>query len=257
MLSVDTCLFVGTCPFRHIPSAPAELARLKSDAHLSRAVATGFASIFYHDPSEGLRRDLAAYQDLADWLSFYAVVNPDFPSPERQLSAAANDPRIVGIRLFPSLHHYDLNGSKTVQTLQVAAEVGLPVTLTARLFDGRIAPRCVQQTEPDRQALLGLLQAVPEATVILSMFFVAELAAMDADWGSLPNVFIDVGCSKPTVNSFDTLSSWFPPERVLFGTGAPFYYWKGSRLALEGSRLDPAQKQAILRKTAEEVLRWS
>lgn len=257
MPSVDTCLFVGTCPFRHIPSTPADLAKLKNDAGLSRAAATGFASIFYHDPSEGLRRDLAAYQDLRDWLSFYAVVNPNFPSPERQLTVATENPRIAGIRLFPSLHHYELYSSKTVRTLQKAAEVGLTVTLTARLFDGRIAPRCIRQTEPERQALLELLQAVPEATVVLSMFFFAELTAMDADWNDLPNVFIDVGCSKPTVSAFDTLPSWFPPERLLFGTGAPFYYWKGSRLALEGSRLAPAQKQAILRETAEEVLRWS
>jgi len=237
-------------------SVPDDLLALKDAAYLDRAAATGFSSIFYHDPAEGLSRDLAVYEQLSDWLSFYTVVNPEFPAPEKHVALAADNGRVVGIRLFPSLHHYDLSGRRTVNTLRAAAEVGLPVAITARLFDGRVAPPAIRQAEPDREALCKLLAAVPEATVILSMFFFAELTALAIDWETRPNVFIDVGCSKPSVSSFDTLPSWFPPERVILGTGAPFYYWKGSRLALEGARLPASAKQAISGNTAKEVLRW-
>ncbi|MBT3379249.1 MAG: amidohydrolase family protein [Lentisphaerae bacterium] len=256
MPAVDTCLFVGACPFRDAPSAPSDLLALRKAAGLSQGAATGYSSIFYHDPSEGLKKDLDNFLELADWLSFYAVVNPDFPNPEKHVQAAALERRVVGLRLIPCLHHVNLSASATVRTVRAAAEAGLPVTITARLFDGRIAPRCVQQAEPNMQHLVALLNAVPEATIVLSMFFFAELAAMKVDWDELPNVFIDLGCSKPTVRSFDTLPDWFTPERVLLGTGAPFYYWKGSRLALEASQLTSDQKQAILKTTAEEVLRW-
>jgi predicted TIM-barrel fold metal-dependent hydrolase len=52
------------------------------------------------------------------------------------------------------------------------------------------------------------------------------------------------------------LGTWFPVERVLFGTGAPLYYWQGSRLGLEGSRLSDQQQRGILGQNALEVFAW-
>jgi hypothetical protein len=88
------------------------------------------------------------------------------------------------------------------------------------------------------------------------MFFFSELEPLAVDWNALAHVYLDLGCCKPNVASFDRLPTWFPPERVIFGSGAPFYYWKGSRLAVEGSRLAAASKAAILGETAGRVFAW-
>ena len=256
---VDTNLLVGTCPFRTVPSGPEDLALLRQHASLARAVATGFRSLLYYDPLAGLAGDLAEYEALADWLYFYAVVNPEFPALEAQVTRAAANRQVAGVRLFPTLHHYDLNRERTLEALDLAAAHQLPLNLAARLFDGRVAPRYVQQGEVDAPSLrrfLAQAATVTGATVILSMFFFSELTALEVDWGQLPNVYLDLGCAKPNVASLDQLASWFPPERVLFGTGAPLYYWQGSRLGLEGSRLTPAQQQAILGANAMEVFAW-
>ena len=257
---VDTNLLVGTCPFRKVPSEPEDLDRLRQGAGLERAIATGFRSLLYYDPVSGLADDLVQYETLTDWLYFYAVVNPEFPELEAQVVAAAGNERIAGVRLFPMLHHFDLDSARTLETLGLAAAHELPINLAARLFDGRVAPRYVHQGEVDAAALLLFLAraaAIPGATVILSMFFFSELTALEIDWGQLPDVYLDLGCAKPNVASLDQLASWFPPQRVLFGTGAPFYYWQGSRLGLEGSRLTPSQQEAILGGNAMEVFRWS
>ena len=122
MATIDTNLFVGTCPFRDVPADPEALRLLRTAAALDGAIATGFDSVFYHDPEAGLTRDLERFEPLADWLRFYAVINPEFPRLDEQVAAAARDPRIVGLRLFPTLHRYRLSGdrSRAIRPVRIA-----------------------------------------------------------------------------------------------------------------------------------------
>ena len=254
---IDTNLLVGPCPFRDIPSTPADLLLLKERARLDRAIAMGFRSLLYYDPIVGLEQDLDQYAALADWLYFYAVINPEFPLLEAQMRQAAEDERIAAIRILPALHHYSLHSKNTLQTLHLAARYDLPLNLMARIFDGRVAPRCIRQAEIPPSDLAPFLERTEGVTVILSMFFFSELELFDIDWTKLPNIYLDLGSSKPNAASLDRLASWFPIDRVLFGTGAPFYYWEGSRLGLEGSLLTEAQKRAILGANALAVFQWN
>ena len=256
MPTIDTSLFVGRCPFRDVPSSPGDLNVLRERAGLDRAVATGFNSLLYYDPVSGLERDLEDHEALSDWLYFYATLNLEFPQLEAQVQCAAQNPRTVGLRLFPTIHRTDLNSEPGLQAARLAAEHGLPLNVTARVFDGRVAPRYIQQTEVDRADLTAFLERTGETILILSMFFFNELQPLKVDWGALPNVYLDLGCSKPSVVSCEQIPSWFPVERVLYGTGAPFYYWGGSRLSLEGSRLSDGQKEAISGANAMEVFPW-
>ena len=253
MSAIDISLFVGDCPFRSVPSGVEDLKKLREEASLERAIATSFSALFYYDPASGLERDLKRYETLCDWLSFFAIINPDFPGIEKQIEDATRDPRIVGFRLFPTLHHYPLDSDRLIRTIHLAAEHDLPVNLTARLLDGRVAPCYMDQRNLDLEALVKLLYQSGEATMVLSMFFFSELQSLKIDWNDLPHTYLDLGCSKPTVASFDQVASWFPVERVLFGSGAPLYYWKGSRLAVAGATLTDGEKEAILGHNAREV----
>jgi predicted TIM-barrel fold metal-dependent hydrolase len=188
--------------------------------------------------------------------SFYAVINPEFPRLEHQVRQAAENQRVVGLRLVPALHHYDLQADRVQRTMALAVEYGLPVNLMSRVFDGRVAPRYVDQTEVNADSLATFLERNREARGILSMFFFNELKGYDMDWDCWPHVYLDLGCSKPSVSSLDELGMWFPLERVLFGTGAPFYYWEGSRLGLDGARITEEQKQAVMGGNAEQVFTW-
>ena len=256
MKAIDINLFVGDCPFRSLPSSVEDLERLREAAGLEKAIGTSFSALFCHDAAAGLERDLRRYGALGDWLSFYAIVNPDFPDFERQLENAARDPRIVGLRLLPCLHHYALDSPRLSSTILLAAEHGLPVNLTARLLDERIAPRYLDQAHLHPERLVEFLRQSSQATMVLSMFLFDELESVSIDWSDLPRTYLDLGCSKPKVDSFDRLTSWFPAERVMLGTGAPLYYWKGSRLAVEESSLGAKQQEAILGRNASEVFPW-
>ena len=254
--AIDTGLLLGPCPFRSLPSAPEDLLELRQRAGLERAIASGFRSLLYFDPLMGLDEDLQAYDALADWLFFYAVLNPEFPQLEKGLQRAAEERQIVGVRLLPALHHYSLNERSVQQLVRAAHEAQVPVNLMARIFDDRIAPRFVEQQVPPLNEVAAFLHANEDALVVLSMFYFSELKTLAVDWGKLPNVYVDFGCSKPNVASLDELATWFPVERALFGTGAPFYYWGGSRLGLEGSRLSEGQQRGLLADNARKVFSW-
>ena len=256
MMVVDVNLLAGTCPFRAVPSAPEDLVALRSAAGIDRAVATGFRSLFYYDPIGGLEQDLAEFSALADWLYFYAVLNPEFPQAAALVDRAAVDPRLAGVRMLPALHHYALNAPAVGAVVSKAGTRGLAVNLTARLFDDRIAPRCVEQAVPDLDAVAAFVEQSGDTRLILSMFYFSELKALDLEWARLPRVYVDFGCSKPSVVSLDELAAWFPLERALFGSGAPLYYWQGSRLGLEGARLDAEARRGMLGNNARRVFGW-
>ena len=253
---IDVNLLVGPCPFRRIPSSAAEIERLRGEAGLERGIATGFRSLFYYDPLEGLREDMREYESLSEWLRFHAVVHPEFPAIGEQVRRCAADKRIAGLRFCPALHGCRFDSPRLIDAVQLAGRQGLPVSLMARLFDGRVAPIALQQGSVDLDQLRTFLLQTQEVKIVLSMFFFSELRECKLNWPQLPNVYVDVGCSKPEISSFDELPSWFPAQRAMLGAGAPLYYWRGSRLALEGARLTPEQKASILGGAAREVFRW-
>lgn len=254
--AVDTGLLLGPCPFRSSPSTAADLLALRQRAGLGCAIASGFRSLLYFDPLAGLDEDLKAYETLADWLYFYAVLNPEFPQWEQGVERAVQEPRIVGVRLVPALHHYSLATEAVRKLVHMAGPKQVPINLMARVFDDRIAPRFVEQRVPSLDEVAAFLRVSGDATIVLSMFYFAELKALAVNWQELPNVYVDFGCSKPNVASLDELATWFPVERALFGTGAPFYYWGGSRLGLEGSRLNEDVQRALLADNARRVFSW-
>ena len=256
MSVIDTTLLVGSCPFRNVPGGMDDLNRLRERAELDLAIATGFRSLFYFDPVDGLERDLDEFAEASEWLRFLAVLDPEFPGLEKQIERAGRDARICGCRLIPGLHQNSLLSDRISIVSSAAGEAGLPVVISGRIFDDRVAPRAVDQAPVDMGELAQFLEAEKSTKFVLSMFFFGELKSMGVDWAGLPNVYLDLGCSKPSSASFDELPTWFPVNRVVFGTGAPYYYWGGSRLALEGSTLTEDAKADILGNNALEVFAW-
>lgn len=252
----DINLILGPCPFRSIPSSVDELERLKRRAGLERAVASGFRSLLYYDTLSGLDEDMVHYGPLRTWLSFYATINPRFPQMEKGVRRAAADERIAAVRLLPSLHHYALDAPEVDDAMAAARAEGVPVNLMARIFDDRVAPQYVQQRVPDPEQVAAFLMRHSDVKIALSMFYFSEIRTLNLDWHALPHVYVDFGCSKPNVASLDVLERAFPIGRALFGTGAPFYYWAGSRLGLEGAELSAESKRAIMVDNARDFFSW-
>jgi len=252
----DTNLILGPCPFRSIPSNVEEIEKLRERAGLQRAVASGFRSLLYYDTLSGLEEDMAHYASLRTWLYFYATLNPCFPQMERGVRRAAVDERIAAVRLLPGLHHYELDAPEVDDLMAAAQAERVPVNLMARIFDDRVEPQYVQQTVPKLEHVAAFLMRHRKVKIALSMFYFTEIRGLELDWHALPHVYVDFGCSKPNVASLDVLDKVFPTARALFGTGAPFYYWAGSRLGLDGAEMSVDTRRAIMADNARDFFSW-
>jgi hypothetical protein len=211
----DANIFCGNYPYRRLPAdTPEGLSALQTEAFLIGSIATPFESIFYRQPLEGLRPWLDA--DLPNtW--YWLPVNPLMPRWQDDVAFAANNPRIAGLRLLPRYHGYLSDHPALAEVVAVAAELNVPLNLTARLLDDRLHPHPLHVDAPLQMGdMAALLTSASSARFILSMFTMAELAQISDILSANANVFADIGCATPFEFRADYIRATLPLERVIY-----------------------------------------
>ncbi len=218
------------------------------EAAAERAVVTPFAALFYDEGWEALAGWRAAFTGDPRF-RLWAVLNPAYQDWEPDLEAAAGSPEVAGLRLFPPLPRVPLNDPR-LAVLDQAASCGMPVNLTARLLDDRLHPR-----PPAGRSTAGppggerAAEAVPERPLGPSAFYASELNGLYPALVSHPQAYVDIGCVKPLKCWWEEVVRRLSPERLL-GTGAPLYYYGGTRLSFERAALPEDVKSKVLRENA-------
>lgn len=252
----DANLFCGSYPFRKLPGQSAEsLAEVIAAARLSRCVLTPFESIFYRQPLEGLKPWLDAACTLPFKPLYWLAVNPLMPAWQRDLEAARRFSAVAGIRLFPRYHGYGLDHPALAEVAAAASSLLMPINLTARLLDDRLHPYPLRADDPlAMETVVELLQRSSQAPWVLSMFTMAELAVAAPMLSQNPNLYFDIGCSKPFEFWEDDIRALGAPSQIIYGTGAPLYYHLGNRISLSRSGFTATEKQAIFTGNLERMV---
>ncbi|MBM3457083.1 MAG: hypothetical protein FJX77_00910 [Armatimonadetes bacterium] len=253
---VDVSLFCGPYPFRALPGrTPTELARLLAATGAEAAVVTPFPALFYTQTWQGLREWQASAPSAAG-VRYWAVLNPAYPGWERDLDGMLGDPGVAGIRLFPRYHGYGFGGdlSALLEVANRTAAAGRPLNLTARLLDDRLHPRLLHVDPPlDLSAVAHLLAGTPGTTWVLSGFYAGELHRLFPPVREHPAAYLDIGCVKPPEFWWETVVAEVGAARLLVGTGAPLYYYGGTRLSLARADLAPEARALLLRENARRL----
>ena len=252
---IDINIFTGIYPFRNLPSTCGKkLTELLDEIECQRCIATAFPSIFYKDCLDGLKLTAAQTESCGKRVFFYAVMNPGFPGCIEDMNEALKLPGVAGIRLFPRLHHYELMSPQLRPLMAFAAERDIPVNLAARLVDDRLNHWMLDIRPPLPLYEIGaFIKSYRKTKIILSMFYHHEIAELVDDINSSPNVFVDIGVTKPDLFWYERIVEKIDSTRLLFGTGAPLYYHGSSLLSLEKANIFSDVKQQILQKNAERV----
>jgi uncharacterized protein len=143
----------------------------------------------------------------------YVVVNP-WQDPEAELARWGDDPRFVGVKIHPDLHHYPLTGSRYAPVWQYAERTGRPV-LTHTWFGSEyddLAQVCAVATRhPDAPLIAGHAgvrrEGVDEAIA---------LAHRHA------NVHLEICGSHGHGELIARMVGELGPHRVLYGSDFPF-----------------------------------
>jgi predicted TIM-barrel fold metal-dependent hydrolase len=149
-----------------------------------------------------------------------------------------------GIKLHPRAQRFLLDDERLAPVFALAAERRVPILI----HGGRGLP-------PIADSLLRLVDAYPEAQLIIAHAGIADLAGLAAHFAGKPGVFFDT-----SVWSAIDLLSFFrlvPPEQVLYASDYPYGRQPGSLLltirSARAAGLTEEQLQEILAGNANRI----
>ena len=225
---------------------------------------------------------VAPYEDLVDFLQRYGVTRafafcmdepdrePAFRAPnDRTLAAAERSNGLLipfarldlshgpieearrcwglgarGIKLHPRAQGFHLDDERLAPVFEFAAEHRVPILI----HGGRGLP-------PIAEHLRQLVDAYPEAQLIIAHCGIADLAGLSACFAGRRGVFFDTSAWSP-IDLLDFFAR-IPPEQVLYASDYPYGQQPGSLLlALRTARaagLDEEEIRDMLGRSAARI----
>ena len=252
---IDVNAYLGRWPLRHLPGEDtAEL--------VSRLRRHGVVQGWVGNVDSLLHRDMATVNArLADECRRYGdgllvpfgSVNAKLPDWQDDLRRCVEEHHMPGIRLHPNYHGYKLDDPDFTKLLRLAAERGMIVQLVLIMEDERIMHPLLRVEPTSVTGLAGLLKQTPGLRLVLlnsqRVLRVQTLAELMA----AGEVYVDIAMLEG-VGGVAGLLAKVPPDRVLFGSYTPLFYFESALLKLLESPLNDEQLGAIRGANAWRLL---
>ena len=253
---IDVNVNLSRWPFRRLPfdTAPELVKKLRSRG-VEQAWAGSFDGLLHRDVAAVNERLAAQCEGQGNGLLVpFGTVNPMLPDWEEDLRRCDEDHKMPGVRLHPNYHQYSLDDERFRKLLQLAGERGLIVQLAVLMEDERTQHPLVQVPHVNVAPLPAALKEAPGVRVVLLNAHRAvrgktflQMVATERIWFDISNLESVGGVSKILAQA--------PPDKILFGSHAPFFILESALLKLRESDLDEAQLEAIALTNARKLLR--
>jgi len=244
---VDTNVSLFRWPFRRLPlDETGKLVEKLRSLGITTALAGTFEGIFHRDltaANDRLSAECARFPELIP----VASVDPSMPGWERDLAGAK-----IAIRLHPGYHGYALDDPRIHELLIAAAQRALLVQLTVALEDPRTQSDRVRVPEVDLTPLPAAMAKAPSARVQLLNW--KGRGSLTNTLRDLPNLSVDTALADGT-DAVAALVKTFGPERVMFGTHAPFLIPEAALLRVHEAGLGEADLRSVVRENGEAWIR--
>jgi predicted TIM-barrel fold metal-dependent hydrolase len=250
---VDVNVTLGRWPTRRLPldETPALLAKLRG-LGVTQAWAGSYDALLHRDLSAVNTRLVDECRRSGDFFVPLGCVNPMFPDWEEELRRCHEDHKMPGIRLFPNYHGYKLDHPDFARLLTLAADRGLIVQLPISMEDERAMHPLLNVPSVDPAPLRGLVKSIPKLRlVLLNALRTVRLPVLPQLFPS--GVFFDIA-TQEGVGGVANLVKLISPDRILFGTGAPFFYPENAFLKMKESALPEDTARRIFGENARKLL---
>lgn len=247
---IDTNIYLGAHPFRESISARPEALALKlANQNVVEAWAGSFEALLQRDMTGVNERLAHACKKGGGVLKPIGSIHPKLPDWREDLRQCVEQHGMKGIRLHPNYHGYALDDPASVELLEAATEKKLLVQIVAQMEDERTQHPLVQVKPVDLKPLVVLLNKMPEARVMI----LNANRAMSMTTLAGSKVWLDIAMLEGVGGVENLLKDW-PPDRLVFGSYAPFFYWESARLKLQESELSDAQLAAVAEGNARLLI---
>jgi len=158
-----------------------------------------------------------------------------------------------GIRLHPNYHGYKLDDPDFARLLLLASERHLIVQLALAMEDERMMHPLLRVEPVDPSPLPDLVQHTPGLRLVLLNALGKLRDQTLQNLMMTGEVSVEISMLEG-VGGVANLLSQVPPERVLFGSHTPLFYFESALLKLKESPLSEEQLRSIRRGNAQRLL---
>ena len=223
----DYNIFVGKWPFYDLPRTTIdELDGLHKPYGIDGGYVSSLESIFYNDFYDS---EYKLSEILKDTKYHHVVTpNPAFVESAVTLERCIADFNVKGIRIHPEYHGFKLTDECVRHVLDIARRYNLPVFVTARMHDERMA-HMINPREISTEELKSFVIENSDIKIILCQFKIHEIEAIKKELLSLPNLYTDT--SSLRVNLFGNATTDIF-KKAVYGSGYPLLHVAASALML-------------------------
>ena len=183
----------------------------------------------------------------------FGSINPKLPDWEEELRRCVEQHQMRGIRVHPNYHGYNLEDPDCARLLRLTADRSLIVQLALVMEDERMMHPLLRVEPVAPAPLASLVQRIPGLRLVLLNALGKLRGRPLLDLLAAGEVHVEISMLEG-VGGIAKLLDQVPPDRLLFGSYAPLFYFESSLLKLKESVLTEEQRQAIRYQNAKGLL---
>jgi len=252
---IDTNVNLSRWPFRRLSGdeTPDLVARLRKQ-NVAQAWAGSFDGILHKDIG-GVNARLAADCNThgKGLLVPFGSINPKLPDWQEDVRRCAKDYRMPGIRLHPNCHGYELTDPVFAELLNVAAASGLIVQLAVSMEDVRTQHPLMRVPPVDLSPLVQVVKSQPSTRLLLLNWWPALRGERIRLLADAREVYFDLSMLEG-IEGVARLVEQLPPERIVFGSNFPLFYFESALLKVQESGLPEGRKTILFEGNARRIL---
>jgi len=243
---IDTNVTLGRWPFRRLPfdDTSALIAKLRKHG-VTQAWTSSFDGLLHKDlaaVNAGLAE--ACRKHGRGLLVPFGSVNPEFPGWEEELRRCVEEHKLPGLRLHPNYHGYRLDDPAFAKLLSVVSKRRLILQIALTMEDERMHSPLSRVPHVDAAPLVAMVQNFNKLPVILLNWQRAVSAELLRKLSAAGELCVEIATLEG-VGGVANLLKQVAPQRVLFGSHAPLFYFESALLKLKESDLEKDHKTAI------------